>query len=651
MKIQQDEIGLPQLITLLFIILSICSCKSEIECALSMADDNRKELERVIDYFKKTGDREKLTAAEYIIKYMPGHKSMHGSCWSYYDAADSVLSGNGQADDILEKLHQLSLEYSDSISFLYDINCMNADFLIHDISKAIEQWREGEWSRHLSFDEFCEWLLPYSCSDSQPIFNWRDSLEHFAEGYIAHLNECEDYLNNPRAAIVRVNDKLKDMIPKQKWIHSEHGYPIFKPEIFIKLPGAKCDEYADIATLVMRSKGIPVGIDFTPQWPDRLYGHSWCVFPTLRGKTSMFNPFASNPDYPHYSHALFAKVFRRTYRPNEDFLSLIRRNNGHVPNICHNVFFKDVTEEYMRTADLTVKLDYTDKIQGKDVYIAVFDNFDWRPVYWGRRRGNKAYFKDMGCNITYIVLGYNKEDDLVPLSNPFTVDYTGTPVYIKPESDRLVSFRLFRKYPMFQHVFLVHSYLHGGRFEGSETPYFDHSEIVSSFSEWSLTSGYEKVLQSKPYRYWRFCADSGSVADMAEIFLYDTSAGKPLAEFHLSNQKDSFANLFDGNPLTYCSVSDTCSIGYIDFGRPTYLDHISYIRRGDGNAITPGDVYEIYYWDKGNWILHSKEIAKDIYIDVSNIPYGVLYYIKGLSRGVQNRIFTWDEVNEKVKWQ
>ena len=91
-------------------------------------------------------------------------------------------------------------------------------------------------------------------------------MEHFAEGYIAHLNECEDYLNNPRAAIVRVNDKLKDMIPKQKWIHSEHGYPIFKPEIFIKLPGAKCDEYADIATLVMRSKGIPVGIDFTPQW-------------------------------------------------------------------------------------------------------------------------------------------------------------------------------------------------------------------------------------------------------------------------------------------------------------------------------------------------------------------------------------------------
>lgn len=72
MKIQQDEIGLPQLITLLFIILSICSCKSEIECALSMADDNRKELERVIDYFKKTGDRKKTDCSRVHNKIYAG---------------------------------------------------------------------------------------------------------------------------------------------------------------------------------------------------------------------------------------------------------------------------------------------------------------------------------------------------------------------------------------------------------------------------------------------------------------------------------------------------------------------------------------------------------------------------------------------------
>ena len=70
MKIQQNEISLPQLITLLCIILSICSCKSEVECALSIAGENKQELEYVIDHFKKTGDREKLTAAEYIIKYI-----------------------------------------------------------------------------------------------------------------------------------------------------------------------------------------------------------------------------------------------------------------------------------------------------------------------------------------------------------------------------------------------------------------------------------------------------------------------------------------------------------------------------------------------------------------------------------------------------
>lgn len=106
----------------------------------------------------------------------------------------------------------------------------------------------------------------------------------------------------------------------------------------------------------MRSKGIPVGIDFTPQWPDRLYGHYWCVFPNLRGKTSMFNPFASNPDYPHYSHAEFAKVYRRTYSPNDEYMGLIRKYKGNVPPVCPDVFFKDVTGEYMETADIKVPL-------------------------------------------------------------------------------------------------------------------------------------------------------------------------------------------------------------------------------------------------------------------------------------------------------
>lgn len=638
-------------IALLFL-LTILSCSKDfrVSDALKMAESNRDELEAVLCYFQNLDDEDKLNAAKYIVMYMPGHKSMSGEYDSYYNAADSILCGDGVTEAIMRRLHDLSLEYTDKIDFSYDIHRIKSEFLINDIDRAVEQWRTGDWAKHLSFDEFCEWLLPYTCSNAQPIFDWRDSLKEFAgEDVLYHLNECEDYLNNPRAAIIRVNNGLKSMITKQNWIHSDHGYPIFRPEVFIKLPGARCDEYAELAVLVMRSKGIPVTIDFTPQWPNRQHGHYWCVFPTLRGKTSLFNPFESNPDSPHFSNSQFAKVYRRTYKPNEEYIELIKRNNGHVPLICGSPFFQDVTDEYMKTINLTVKLYDKAANMGKDVYIAVFDNQEWKPVAWGKRKGKRAHFENMGKGITYIVSGY-VNDRLIPLSSPFKVDYLGNIEYLEKDNDEKTSFRLFRKFPMFQHVFIQQSKLQGGRIEASNAKDFSDFEVVATFPDWTLTSGKQVVSQVSPYRYWRFCPDEDMVSDVAELYFYHDSVSCPITGFAAFCQDSTFNNMFDSDPLTYYSATSTDELGYCDFGEPITIEHVSYIRRGDGNAIVPGDDYEIYYWSQGQWILHSSIQASDISIDVTGIPSERLYYIKGLSRGVQDRIFTWCELSNQIEW-
>lgn len=67
-----------------------------------------------------------------------------------------------------------------------------------------------------------------------------------------------------------------------------HGFPIFDPSVFVKLPGASCDEYMCMGILILRSKGIPVGMDYTPQFSDRQYGHYWNVFPNIRGRNTIF---------------------------------------------------------------------------------------------------------------------------------------------------------------------------------------------------------------------------------------------------------------------------------------------------------------------------------------------------------------------------
>lgn len=629
-----------KLFTIIFSILLV-SCSTSLDFALDYAGENRRELESVLEYFAKKKDAEELAAAKYIISNMPGHRSMYGKYNEYFDDVDSLFDAGLSASNAYQEIRDISDSYGSQIGYGYDSKIIESKYLISNIENAIHYWRNGHWASHLNFDQFCEWLLPYTCSSRQPLDSWRTDLEPFAKGYIDELHVCDDYKGNPRDPICRINDKLIKMIETQKWTESSYGHPISRPETFVKLPGANCEEYAEIAVRIMRSKGIPVGIDFTPQWPDRLNGHYWCVYPNLRGKTTMFNPFASNPDYPHFVHAEFARVYRRTYAPNQEYLKLLRRNKGDVPAMFADVFFTDVTDEYMKTADIKIKLQDGIRLSNNDVYIAVFDNHKWSPVAWGKAYFGKAHFKGMGRRITYIILGYVK-DELIPISNPFYLDDQGQVNEFIIDENHNIDIRMWRKYPMFQHVFNIHKLLHGGYVEASGDPDFSVAERVSSFPEWSMTSGCEYVTQSKPYRYWRFCADEDKVCDMAELFFFDKDSSRiyPVTA----------SSLNDNDMLTNYSAEGAKLKEHIDFGSPVSINHISYVRRGDGNAIMPGEQYDIYYWADAKWNHHSSHTAKDIYLDVTDLPSGTLYYIKGYS-GQRYRIFTINPDSHTVEWR
>ncbi len=632
-------------IGMLCMIFCMASCIGDkVSLALQMAGENRPELERVLKYFESTGDKEKIAASRFLISNMPGHKSMWGEYESYWNDADRIVSASDGSLSVLDSLEALKIRYEDRIYFDYDIRRITADYLIHDIEVAFEQWRNGEWARHLTFDEFCEWLLPYTCADTQPLINWRDSLAGFARGMIDHLKECDEYISNPRAAIVRVNNKLIPMIAEQKWIHTAHGYPIYDPNVFVKLPGAPCDEYMANGTLILRSKGIPAGIDYTPQFADRMYGHYWNSYPNLRGRTTMFTSFGVNPDYPHYSQARFAKILRQTYSPDKKYQELLRRHNGDIPKMYDSPFFKDVTEEYQETSDIDVELQKGTRLSSRDVYICVFGTGDLVPVSWGKAYFGKARFLNLGRSITYIVFGY-VAGKLEPVSLPFFLDAFGKISYIEgggPEA----SFTITRKYPMLQHVMLVQSSLHGGMVFGSDDKSFRHADTVCVFPEWQLTSGKVPAVQSSPHRYWRFVSNMRSQSDIAELYFYDKSGNL----LELKADSDSLAYITDGDPLTYYSAKRNMPSGVLDAGEPVILEHISYIRRGDGNAIVPGDSYRVSWWNGKQWVEHCIIKAKDVELRVHDIPGERLYYVEGLTRGIQNRIFTYDAEESRIVW-
>lgn len=633
---------------IVFAVLAVCSCSyDQVDVALRLAGDNRSELERVLRYFEKTGDKEKIAASRFLIGNMPGHKSMRGAYEEYWDEADRTLSASDGSLSILDSLEALKEKYDGRIYYDFDLNYISTDYLIHDIETAFDQWRNGEWARHLTFDEFCEWLLPYTCSDNQPLINWRESLSGSARSYIDHLNECDEYIGNPRAAIMRVNNKLIPMIKKQKWIHSGHGYPIYDPSVFVKLPGASCNEYMTNGMLVMRSKGIPVGMDYTPQFADRLYGHYWNVYPNLRGRKTMFTSFGVNPGYPHFCNVVFAKVIRQIYSANEGYLKLLRRHNGDIPKMYDSPFFKDVTDEYQETSEVCVELMKSAKLSSRDVFICVFGNDDWKPISWGRAKFGKAKFLNMGRRAMYLVKGY-VGGSLEPVSYPFFLDDFGHVEYVGLGKDPMrTSFRLNRKYPMFQRVISAQKSLHGGIVLGSDDISFRKADTVCVFPEWSLTSGMVSTDQESPHRYWRFISNMRSVSDMAELYFYDDNS----LRVDMTADSDSLSYIIDGDPLTYYSADRDDPSGVLDAGKPVMLGHISYIRRGDGNAIIPGDLYRVSWWNGKGWTVHCEVEAKDIELQIEDIPADKLCYIEGLSRGVQNRIFTYDFELDRPVWR
>ena len=64
---------------------------------------------------------------------------------------------------------------------------------------------------------------------------------------------------------------------------------------------------------IMRSKGIPVMMDFIPQWPVRSGRHYWNVMLDNRGKNVVFLATESDPGMPHKVEEKLGKVYRQTY--------------------------------------------------------------------------------------------------------------------------------------------------------------------------------------------------------------------------------------------------------------------------------------------------------------------------------------------------
>ena len=636
---------------LLFLILFFSCKKSDIERSLTLAGDNAVELRKVLDHYSKNiDDSLKYKAAVFLMENMPGHYSFGGkSVDNFYRAVDSVLLVEKNKEVLKQKIDSIAKmnNLPKSAERFEDIKCVTAEFLINNIERAFEVWPSGGYAHHLNFDQFCEYILPYRVRN-EPIEFWRDSLAAMYNDIRLHgYNEGWRY--SAFHACCELNNRLRE--ETGVYLLPVSTFPIEKYSVLRNMSIGTCSDYCARAIFAMRAKGIPVVEDFTPQWPYRALGHTWNVVFSSNGKEYSFGGVDTNPDVIHKPDSKLSKVYRRTYALNKNSLAALCHNEP-IPSNLNNLFMRDVTDNYTKTFDVKVETLVSPLQKRKFVYLCVFDNRRWVPVaHAGNKRGGIT-FENMGYDVMYLP-GYFINEGIRPANYPFLLDFKGRIHYYKPDTLDTYNLRFKRKYPSTFRVIGVTRHMIGGEIQAADNPEFDNPQIIHRIEK--NPNGFYVTISldtlSQCYKYWRHVSPVAGYGNIAELQFFGSNGellnnkGKIIGTDKTwgNDPKRSRESAFDGDPLTFfdSSLPDSAWVG-LEFPEPVSVKKIVYLPRNDGNNVTIGDEYELFYCSLYGWRSLGRKIAKDYFVEFANVPKNAVLWLHNHTRGNEERIFTFD---------
>ena len=285
MKIYRSKIG-HGLALLIFILLLFLSCQklpNDVKRALKHAGENRKELQAVIDNYQKPEDSLKLKAAYFLIGNMVDKYFFSEDYLSMFDTvmtlADKIFDATEDNKDIniyYDKYNK-TRDLFDSIynsafllsrpekKIIRDIYYVKADLLIENIDMSFYVWGNMPWAKFLTFDQFCDYILPYKSKNEKPE-KWRKILFDKYKWVVDSVKNKTD----PVEACFIANSELKTWF-KPKWFFERYPTSI-KFSDLMKIKGGECRDMTNMGLLVMRSIGIPVAKIYSPQDGNRSSG-------------------------------------------------------------------------------------------------------------------------------------------------------------------------------------------------------------------------------------------------------------------------------------------------------------------------------------------------------------------------------------------
>lgn len=216
----------------------------------------------VLLHYKNDKDPLKEKAAIFLLDNMKERYSIVGERYEGY--ATIIKKCNPNPDTVHAKLLLVrNLQLEDKT--VKDVSVLTPEYLIDNIDRAFEAWDKAGWKDQISFDNFCEYILPYR-TGNEPLENWRnevlkDTLFKIAGDTLGIFNNLED------AALwfTRKQDKLKRKF-QIKFGSNAAGIPDMQFSVLKLLNTGTCDNLSKYSIFACRTASIPIAIDFIPHW-------------------------------------------------------------------------------------------------------------------------------------------------------------------------------------------------------------------------------------------------------------------------------------------------------------------------------------------------------------------------------------------------
>jgi hypothetical protein len=203
-------------------------------------------------YGRNPSDSLKLRAAEFLIVNMPDKESR------YYDAplenvASALLRWTSSSDkQLIRDAYGLG-----ELIVREDVKYITDDYLIENIELAFKVWQEQPWGKYISFDTFCEDILPYRVS-TEPLENWR------AKALASFHDLNLSFRKQPDISAVEACTQLNRLLPQ---FRIDKDFMPMSYSMLMATTRNTCNGIAAVTIFAMRALGIPVIQDYTPLYP------------------------------------------------------------------------------------------------------------------------------------------------------------------------------------------------------------------------------------------------------------------------------------------------------------------------------------------------------------------------------------------------